>query len=43
MPINKEKLQAREEARVSRPEFIRPESWRYTKIGNWLEKTKRNG
>ena len=27
MPINKEKLQAREEvARVSRPEFIRPES-----------------
>ena len=36
MPINKEKLQAREEARVSRPEFIRPESWRYKRLEtNW--------
>ena len=36
MPINKEKLQAREESRVSRPEFIRPESWRYVRLEtNW--------
>ena len=40
MPINKEKLQAREEARVSRPEFIRPESWRYTRLETGWRKQK---
>ena len=40
MPINKEKLQAREAARVSRPEFIRPESWRYTRLETGWRKPK---
>ena len=40
MPINKEKLQAREVARVSRPEFIRPESWRYTRLETGGENQK---
>ena len=40
MPINKEKLQAREEARVSRPKFIRPESWRYTRLETGWRKPK---
>ena len=40
MPINKEKLQAREEARVSRPEFIRPESWRYVRLESGWRKPK---
>jgi len=40
MPINKEKLQAREVARVSRPEFIRPESWRYTRLETGWRKPK---
>ena len=40
MPINKEKLQAREEARMSRPEFIRPESWRYTRLETGWRKPK---
>ena len=40
MPINKEKLQAREAARASRPEFIRPESWRYTRLETGWRKPK---
>ena len=36
MPINKEKLQAREAVSSSRPKFIRPESWRYKRLEtNW--------
>ena len=36
MPINKEKLQVREEVSSSRPKFIRPESWRYKRLEtNW--------
>ena len=37
MPINKEKLQAREQVSSSRPKrFVRPESWRYKRLEtNW--------
>ena len=36
MPINKEKLQAREQVSSSRPKFVRPESWRYKRLQtNW--------
>ena len=40
MPINKEKLQARDESRVSRPKFIRPESWRYKRLETTWRKPK---
>ncbi len=36
MPINKEKLDLRSEVAKSRPEFKRPESWRYKRLEtNW--------
>jgi len=36
MPINKEKLELRAEVAKSRPEFKRPESWRYKRLEtNW--------
>lgn len=36
MPINKEKLAKRKEAKEHNPEFIRPESWRYVRLQtNW--------
>ena len=36
MPINKEKLAKRQEAKEHNPEFIRPESWRYVRLQtNW--------
>ena len=37
MPINKEKLQVREQVSSSRPKrFVRPESWRYKRLEtNW--------
>ena len=36
MPINKEKLQEREQVSSTRPKFIRPESWRYKRLEtNW--------
>jgi len=36
MPINKEKLELRAEVAKSRPEFKRPESWRYKRLQtNW--------
>jgi len=36
MPINKEKLDLRSEVAQSRPEFKRPESWRYKRLEtNW--------
>ena len=34
MPINKDKLQAREEVSSTRPKFVRPESWRYKRLDN---------
>tara|TARA_B100000686_G_scaffold67735_1_gene73199 strand:+ start:998 stop:1396 length:399 start_codon:yes stop_codon:yes gene_type:complete len=40
MPINKEKLQAREEVSSHRPEFKRPESWRYKRLESTWRKPK---
>lgn len=36
VPINKEKLAKRQEAKEHNPDFIRPESWRYVRLQtNW--------
>ena len=36
MPINKEKLELRAKIAAHRPDFIRPESWRYKRLEtNW--------
>ena len=36
MPINKEKLAKRQEAKEHNPGFVRPESWRYVRLEtNW--------
>ena len=40
MPINKDKLEAREKAAQSRPDFIRPESWRYKRLDTTWRKPK---
>tara|TARA_Y100001960_G_scaffold125715_1_gene134118 strand:- start:4992 stop:5390 length:399 start_codon:yes stop_codon:yes gene_type:complete len=40
MPINKEKLQARDEVAAHRPEFKRPESWRYKRLESTWRKPK---
>ena len=40
MPINKEKLQAREAVSSRRPNFIRPESWRYKRLETTWRKPK---
>lgn len=40
MPINKEKLQKREDASKHRPDFIRPESWRYKRLESTWRKPK---
>ncbi len=40
MPINKEKLELREKVASSRPEFIRPESWRYKRLESTWRKPK---
>ena len=40
MPINKEKLEARENVAKGRPEFIRPESWRYKRLETTWRKPK---
>lgn len=40
MPINKDKLEAREKAAQSRPDFIRPESWRYKRLETTWRKPK---
>jgi len=36
MPINKDKLVKRQEAKENKPDFVRPESWRYNRVKpNW--------
>jgi len=40
MPINKEKLELREKVASSRPEFKRPESWRYKRLQTTWRKPK---
>ena len=40
MPINKEKLELREKVASTRPEFKRPESWRYKRLQTTWRKPK---
>lgn len=40
MPINKEKLEQRENLDKHRPDFIRPESWRYKRLETTWRKPK---
>jgi large subunit ribosomal protein L32e len=40
MPINKDKLEARENVAKNRPEFIRAESWRYKRLETTWRKPK---
>ena len=40
MPINKDKLEARENVTKNRPAFIRPESWRYKRLETTWRKPK---
>ena len=40
MPINKDKLEARENVAKNRPEFNRPESWRYKRLDTTWRKPK---
>ena len=40
MPINKEKLEQRENLDKHRPDFIRPESWRYKRLDTTWRKPK---
>lgn len=40
MPINKDKLAKREEAKEHNPEFARPESWRYKRLESTWRKPK---
>ena len=36
MPINKEKIEKRQEVKANNPDFVRPESWRYVRLQtNW--------
>ncbi|MBT7780322.1 MAG: 50S ribosomal protein L32e, partial [Nitrosopumilus sp.] len=32
MPINKEKIEKRQEVKGNNPDFVRPESWRYVRL-----------
>jgi large subunit ribosomal protein L32e len=40
MPINKEKLELRKKVSETRPDFIRPESWRYKRLQTTWRKPK---
>ena len=40
MPINKEKLDLRAEVAKNRPDFKRPESWRYKRLETTWRKPK---
>ena len=40
MPINKEKLELRKKISENRPDFIRPESWRYKRLETTWRKPK---
>lgn len=40
MPINKEKLEQRKKVSENRPDFIRPESWRYKRLDTTWRKPK---
>jgi len=40
MPINKDKLEQRQIVAKSRPDFVRPESWRYKRLDTTWRKPK---
>ena len=40
MPINRDKLEKRQEAKEHNPEFVRPESWRYVRLDAAWRKPK---
>lgn len=40
MPINKEKLEKRKEVKDNKPDFVRPESWRYNRLKTRWRKPK---
>lgn len=40
MPINKDKLAKRDEAKAHKPDFERPESWRYVRLETGWRKPK---
>ena len=40
MPINKDKIELREKVSKNRPDFIRPESWRYKRLETTWRKPK---
>lgn len=40
MPINKEKLEARQNVTKNKPDFVRPESWRYKRLQTTWRKPK---
>lgn len=40
MPINKDKLEKRQEVKEHNPEFVRPESWRYVRLQTTWRKPK---
>ena len=40
MPINKDKLEKRQEVKEHNPDFVRPESWRYVRLQTTWRKPK---
>ncbi len=40
MPINKERIEARKRVSETRPDFVRPESWRYVRLQTTWRKPK---
>ena len=40
MPINKDRLEKRREAKENNPDFVRPESWRYKRLQTTWRKPK---
>ena len=40
MPINKDKLEKRQEVKEHNPDFVRPESWRYVRLETGWRKPK---
>ena len=40
MPINKEKIEKRQEVKQNKPDFVRPESWRYVRLQTNSRKRK---
>ena len=43
MPINKELIEKRQEVKKNKPDFVRPESWRYVRLQTNQRKQKSRG